>query len=165
MLSRRVDADTALPAIDMAYLAMLAEHLGAEGVAELLADGLIEVEDRLERIGLAAARGDGASVASLAHDLTGAAGHLGLAALSAEAAHLSERARLLGDRASAMALEVLAGAAIAAGREGLAALEAAIGGPGAARRSAGFRRAAAGDPRDVTAPVSEDGFTSPDGSD
>ncbi|MFQ5567566.1 MAG: Hpt domain-containing protein [Paracoccaceae bacterium] len=81
------------PTLDTAYLARLGGHLGASVLAELLADGLIELTDRLSRLDDLAAAGDLDGIARLGHDLVGMAGHLGLARLSAAAAEMNRAAR------------------------------------------------------------------------
>jgi hypothetical protein len=67
----------------------LAGHVGETVVAELLADGLIELADRVERLAEHEALGDLDAVAKIGHDLVGMAGHLGLARLSAMAAEMN----------------------------------------------------------------------------
>jgi HPt (histidine-containing phosphotransfer) domain-containing protein len=62
-------------------------------MAELLADGLIELTDRLARLAELAAAGDLESIARLGHDLVGMTGHLGLTRLSAAAAEMNRAAR------------------------------------------------------------------------
>lgn len=70
------------PDLDHAYLARLAGHIGAPETRELLSDGMLELSDRLDRLAELAATGRGAALADLAHDIAGAAGHLGLSRLS-----------------------------------------------------------------------------------
>ena len=79
-------AEPAPADLDRDYLARLAEQVGDEALAELLADGLVEVTDRLERLAEAAEAGDGEALRRIAHDLTSVAGHMGLARLSLAAA-------------------------------------------------------------------------------
>jgi HPt (histidine-containing phosphotransfer) domain-containing protein len=81
------------PTLDTGYLARLGGHLGASVMAELLADGLIELTDRLTRLEELAAVGDLDGIARLGHDLVGMAGHLGLSRLSAAAAEMNRAAR------------------------------------------------------------------------
>ncbi len=81
------------PILDTGYLARLAGHLGAVVLAELMADGLLELTDRLARLDELAAVGDVDAIARLGHDLVGMAGHLGLTRLSAAAAELNRAAR------------------------------------------------------------------------
>ena len=81
------------PTLDTAYLARLGGHLGASVMAELLADGLIELTDRLARLAELAAAGDLDGIARLGHDLVGMTGHLGLTRLSAAAAEMNRAAR------------------------------------------------------------------------
>ena len=95
------------PTLDTEYLARLSGHLGASVLAELLADGLIELTDRLARLDELAAAGDLDGIARLGHDLVGMAGHLGLARLSAAAAGINRAARDgAADQAVAEAAEV-----------------------------------------------------------
>ena len=79
--------------LDTEYLARLGGHLGTTIMAELLADGLIELTDRLARLAELATAGDLDGIARLGHDLVGMAGHLGLARLSAAAAEMNRAAR------------------------------------------------------------------------
>jgi HPt (histidine-containing phosphotransfer) domain-containing protein len=81
------------PMLDTGYLARLAGHVGTTVLAELMADGLIELTDRLARLAELAAAGDLDGIARLGHDLVGMAGHLGLARLSAAAAEMNRAAR------------------------------------------------------------------------
>ncbi len=81
------------PMLDTGYLARLGGHLGAVVLAELMADGLIELTDRLSRLDELAAAGDLDAIARLGHDLVGMAGHLGLTRLSAAAAAMNRAAR------------------------------------------------------------------------
>ena len=81
------------PMLDTDYLARLRGHLGASVLAELLADGLIELTDRLARLDELAAAGDFDGIARLGHDLVGMTGHLGLSRLSAAAAEMNRAAR------------------------------------------------------------------------
>ena len=81
------------PTLDAEYLARLCGHLGASVLAELLADGLIELTDRLARLDELAAARDLDGIARLGHDLVGMAGHLGLSRLSAAAAEMNRAAR------------------------------------------------------------------------
>jgi len=79
--------------LDTAYLARLGWHLGISVLAELMADGLIELTDRLDRLDDLAAAGDLDGMARLGHDLVGMAGHLGLTRLSVAAAEMNRAAR------------------------------------------------------------------------
>lgn len=87
------DATPPPPVLDEDYLARLGALIGDRVLSELLADGLIEVSDRIERLREAAAVEDRRAVLGLAHDLTGIAGHLGLAALSRAAATCQQQGR------------------------------------------------------------------------
>ena len=83
------------PLIDHGYLERLAGHLGHEVMQELLADGMLELSDRLTRIEELALKGDREALAALTHDIVGAAGHLGLSAMSS---HAAEANRALQDQ-------------------------------------------------------------------
>ena len=88
---RKIDAAT--PLLDEAYLERLGAALGGPALAELLADGMIELEDRLSRLEVLARSGDREAAAALCHDIVAVAGHMGLGALSAAAAALNRRLR------------------------------------------------------------------------
>lgn len=75
--------DTAF--LNMDYLQRLSRHLGNDVTRELLADGMIDLSDRLNRVEGLVEAGDADGLARLAHEVAGAAGHLGLAALSVAA--------------------------------------------------------------------------------
>lgn len=75
-----------VPILDTGYLERLAGHLGSSITAELLADGMLELADRLERLQQLSDRGDVEGLLRLTHDITGASGHLGLSAMSQYAA-------------------------------------------------------------------------------
>ncbi|MHA1529898.1 MAG: Hpt domain-containing protein [Alphaproteobacteria bacterium] len=95
------------PTLDTGYLTRLGGHLGASVRDELMADGLIELSDRLARLEELAAAGDLDGIARLGHDLVGMAGHLGLTRLSAAAAGMNRAAREgAEDRAAALAAEI-----------------------------------------------------------
>jgi len=95
------------PTLDTGYLARLGGHLGASVLAELLADGLIELTDRLARLDELAVAGDLDGIARLGHDLVGMAGHLGLTRLSAAAAGMNRAARDgVADHAVAIVAEI-----------------------------------------------------------
>ena len=105
-MHQRRPADAAPPALDTDHLARLESHLGSEALAELVADGLIELTDRLKRLDELKVTGDLDAIAQLGHDLVGMAGNLGLARLSAAAGEMNRLAR---DRDKSAAL-VQAGA-------------------------------------------------------
>ncbi len=93
--------------LDTGYLSRLAGHVGTTVLAELMADGLIELTDRLARLEELAAAGDLAGIARLGHDLVGMAGHLGLTRLSAAAAGMNRAAREgAADQAVAIVAEI-----------------------------------------------------------
>lgn len=70
------------PVLDDDYLTRLADHIGLEETRELLADGLLELSDRLDLLATLAAQEDIQRIATLCHDIAGASGHLGLSRLS-----------------------------------------------------------------------------------
>lgn len=107
------------PVLDAAYLARLSAHMGQTVLDELLADGLIELTDRVARVADLSGAGDTAGLQRIAHDLVGMAGHLGLNRLSAAAAELGRGLRAGGDGAADAAAEIC--------REGAAAAEALRG--------------------------------------
>lgn len=78
--------DSKAPILDLDYLDRLSGHLGSEIASELLADGMLELADRLDRIADLADQHDVDGLLRLTHDITGASGHLGLTALSRHAA-------------------------------------------------------------------------------
>ena len=95
------------PTLDTGYLERLGGHLGASVLAELMADGLIELTDRLVRLEELAAAADLNGIARLGHDLVGMAGHLGLTRLSVAAAGMNRAAREgAADQTEAMVAEI-----------------------------------------------------------
>lgn len=101
MFQRR-PAEPERPTLDTDYLDRLQGHLGRAALAELIADGLIELSDRLKRLGELERAGDLDAIARLGHDLVGMAGNLALARLSVAAAEMNRVARD-GARAEALA--------------------------------------------------------------
>ena len=75
MFQRR-PAQPERPTLDADYLARLESHLTREALAELIADGLIELSDRLKRLGGLERSRDLEAMAQLGHDLVGMAGNL-----------------------------------------------------------------------------------------
>ena len=88
------------PVLDTAYLQRLQNHLGEDVTRELMADGILELSDRLDRLDALASAGQIGELRKLTHDITGAAGHLGLSALSF---HAAEANRALHPRPGAFA--------------------------------------------------------------
>ena len=91
-----------LPILDEGFLGRLAGHVGPVVLADLAADGLLELADRVTRLGELLEAGDLDAIARIGHDLVGMAGHMGLARLSAVAAELNRAARS-GDRDATLA--------------------------------------------------------------
>ena len=87
------DGDGDYPTVDEGYLDRLTDLLGEEKLREILSDGLIELADRLEQVGVLAAENRRREVAAVAHDLVGTAGYLGLTSLSLAATDLERAAR------------------------------------------------------------------------
>lgn len=87
------ESGASAPVLDESYLGRLAGHLGEQPVRELLADGMLELTDRLARIREKAAGGEVRQVADLAHAIAGAAGHLGLSLLAQQAAAAAKTLR------------------------------------------------------------------------
>jgi hypothetical protein len=83
--------------LDEDYLSGLARHLGTAHACELLADGMIDMIGRLERLAEVARGGDSGAIAALSHEIAGASGHLGLALVSHYAARASHASRCGGD--------------------------------------------------------------------
>lgn len=97
--------EPARPVLDVSYLARLSGHLGQTVLDELLADGLIELTDRVTRVAAlidGEEAGQPEALRRLGHDIVGMAGHLGLSRLSAAAAELGRRLRA-GDAGGARA--------------------------------------------------------------
>ncbi|MEM9061803.1 MAG: Hpt domain-containing protein [Pseudomonadota bacterium] len=67
--------------LDESYLERLSKHLGEAVLRDILSDGLLELSDRVAQTQELAAAGDSAGLGRLVHDLSGMAGHLGLAQL------------------------------------------------------------------------------------
>jgi hypothetical protein len=93
MLDRQLRAEREPAILNHEYLAGLQKYLGAAHASELLADGMIDLVGRLDRLAEVAARGDRGAVAALSHEIVGAAGHLGLGLMSHLAAQASMAAR------------------------------------------------------------------------
>lgn len=92
MFQRR-PAEPERPTLDTGHLARLQAHLGPGPLAELVADALISLSDRIKRLGELERDDDPEAVARLAHDLVGMAGNLGLKRLAAAAVELEREAR------------------------------------------------------------------------
>ena len=83
---RKTPEEPQRPVLDMSYLDRLSSHLGTDITGELLADGMFELADRLDRVEELTTAGDVDGLLRLTHDIAGASGHLGLSRLSAAAA-------------------------------------------------------------------------------
>lgn len=101
MFQRR-QAGSAPPVLDTDHLDRLEGHLGPDALSELLADGLIELSDRLNRLGQLQKTAELDSMGRLGHDLAGMAGNLGLTRLAATAREMNRVARA-GDKPAALA--------------------------------------------------------------
>jgi HPt (histidine-containing phosphotransfer) domain-containing protein len=98
--------------LDLRYLDRLEAHLGPDVLRELMADGLIELTDRVAGMTRMSAAGDRVGVLRHGHDVAGIAGHLGLTALSVAAAAVARAGRQDPTAtAAALAAPVLAQAA------------------------------------------------------
>lgn len=93
MLEWQSRREPAPPILNYEYLNGLRRHLGTPHTRELLADGMIELMGRLDRLGEVVSAGDNGEVAALAHEIVGASGHLGLSLISHYAAQASATAR------------------------------------------------------------------------
>lgn len=80
------------PLIDVDYLARLGAHIGAEAARDLVAGGIPDLADLIDRLA-ATAISETAAVARLAHEISGAAATLGLARLAQHAARADRAAR------------------------------------------------------------------------
>lgn len=97
------EAEPPPPLLDVGFIERLETHLGAEIITELLADGMIEIADRIERLQADAREGKVDAVARLCHDIAGASGQIGLSRLSRAAADLNRILRDdTGDHARAL---------------------------------------------------------------
>lgn len=83
-------------ALDEAYLRRLESHVGAEAMAELMSDGLIELKGKLENLEAQADTATVKKIAPICHDIAGAAGNLGMTAMTQAAVEANRKA--LGDR-------------------------------------------------------------------
>jgi hypothetical protein len=107
------------PLLDTDYLGRLRQHLGAGVVAELMADGRLELMDRTGQLSRLAAAGDAQGLRRVSHDLIAVAGHLGLSALSLAAVALNRSL----EGGSAADLAELSAPVVALAERSLAALE------------------------------------------
>lgn len=68
------------------YLATLAKMMGDDALRELLSDGMLELDDRLGRVGDLVAAQDRDALRKLVHDICGMTGNLGMTMLCKAAA-------------------------------------------------------------------------------
>ncbi|MEO1492393.1 MAG: Hpt domain-containing protein [Pseudomonadota bacterium] len=69
-------------ALDEAYLLRLRRHVGADAMGELIDDGVLELSGKLDHLAEQASSDDIKHIASVCHDIAGAAGNLGLTAMT-----------------------------------------------------------------------------------
>ena len=81
------------PLLDEEFLARLGKHIGMVELRELMADGLLELSDKLDALAAHATRGEIEEVSALCHEIAGAAGHLGLSRISTAAVEGVRRCR------------------------------------------------------------------------
>lgn len=93
MLDRQLKTEPVPAVLNHEYLAGLEKYLGQAHSRELLADGMIDLMGRLDRLAEAAGHRNDREIAALAHEIVGAAGHLGLGLMSHLAAQVSMAAR------------------------------------------------------------------------
>lgn len=92
---RKTAEEPARPVLDLSYLERLSGHLGTDIAGELLADGMLELADRLDRVEELTSAGDIEALKRLTHDIAGASGHLGLSRLSAAAVDANRDLRVV----------------------------------------------------------------------
>jgi HPt (histidine-containing phosphotransfer) domain-containing protein len=78
--------------LDEAYLRRLESHVGSDAMAELMSDGLIELKDKLDNLEARAGSATVKQIAPLCHDIAGAAGNLGLTAMTQAAVQANRSA-------------------------------------------------------------------------
>ncbi len=93
MLDRQLKTESAPAVLNYEYLTGLEKYLGQAHSRELLADGMIDLMGRLDRLAEVAGRRNDREIAALSHEIVGAAGHLGLGLMSHFAAQVSLAAR------------------------------------------------------------------------
>jgi HPt (histidine-containing phosphotransfer) domain-containing protein len=93
MLDRQLRAEPVPSILNHDYLAGLRRHLGTAHTGELLADGMLDLAGRLDRLAEMARERDNAAIARLTHEIVGLAGYLGLHRMSQFAARASLAAR------------------------------------------------------------------------
>jgi len=79
--------------LDHGYLQRLSKHIGERETRELLADGMLDLTDRLTTLRGYGDAGNLKGVADLLHEIAGAAGHQGLTAMSHAAFEASRQIR------------------------------------------------------------------------
>ena len=90
-----VGSESPPPALDEGYLVRLRRHVGADAMGELIDDGVLELAGKLDHLAAQAGSDDIKHIASVCHDIAGAAGNLGLTAMTRAAVESNRRA--LGD--------------------------------------------------------------------
>ena len=81
------------PILDHGYLERLSRHIGMRETRELMADGMIDLSDRLDVLARLGASGPIDEIGKLAHEIAGAAGHQGLSAMSRAAVEVANLVR------------------------------------------------------------------------
>lgn len=77
-----IGSESPPPALDEAYLVRLRRHVGTDAIGELIDDGVLELSAKLDHLAEQAGSGDIKHIASVCHDIAGAAGNLGLTAMT-----------------------------------------------------------------------------------
>lgn len=91
-----IGSESPLPALDEAYLVRLRRHVGADAMGELIDDGMLELSGKLDHLAAQSDSDDIKHIASVCHDIAGAAGNLGLTAMTRAAVESNRQA--LGDK-------------------------------------------------------------------
>ena len=118
------------PILDQAYLDRLANHIGESETRELIADGMLELAERLDRLRRLTERGTVDEIGLLAHDIAGASGHQGLSAMSIAAVEAARQAREVAEVSPVHLAEMI----LQHREASLAALSAYCSNPGAAAK-------------------------------
>jgi len=78
--------------LDEGYLTRLQRHVGSDAMGELIDDGMLELSGKLDHLAEQSGSDDIKHIASVCHDIAGAAGNLGLTALTRLAVEANRRA-------------------------------------------------------------------------